>query len=185
MRGPSFKSLDQISGESICTRARTCIAVSMTKVTSSNQEPRVCRGPVHIDMEQEEADEKWKIDSGVSVVFSKCGERQIAFRNYSGWGEGCARECTQLLCEVYDWTDHRCKSCENLFNSSLCSQPIEGEMTGHLQRDKSMSGTDLTLDVRHMSACQAGFLIRSAIVHNPSVRTLRIRTTRTQTIIRR
>ena len=40
------------------------------------------------------------------------------------WGRGCARECSQLLCEVnqiYDWTDKTCKRCVDLQDPDLCT----------------------------------------------------------------
>ena len=121
----------------ICTRARACNTVScMTEVVSSNQEPRAC--PVYITKGLEE-EEKWKVDVKCQSC-SECGETQIGVTNESGWGLGCARECTNLLCddgEVYDWTDNHCKPCVELFNYSLCFQhiePIEAQVTGHLPR---------------------------------------------------
>lgn len=118
-----------------CTRARACDTVScMTEVTSSNQEPRAC--PVLIDPVKT-GDETWKTLVKCQSC-SECGTAQANFRGREGWGMGCARECTHLLCddgEVYDWTDRKCKGCAALWNPSLCVKSEDGkDVTGHLLR---------------------------------------------------
>lgn len=125
----------QTSDTTRCTRARACNTVScMTEVSAANAEPRAC--PVYITKGQEN-EEKYKKDVKCQSC-SECGRSQASVQNKSGWGFGCARECTQILCddgEVYDWTDKRCKPCQDLFNTSLCGRSDVGnDVTGHLQR---------------------------------------------------
>ena len=53
---------------------------------------------------------------------AECGSRRPNLA--TDWGRGCARECSQLLCEVnqiYDWTDQTCKRCVDLQNPDLCT----------------------------------------------------------------
>lgn len=73
------------------------------------------------------------------------------------WGRGCARECSQLLCEVnqiYDWTDHTCKRCVDLQNPDLCTtedrlglQKDGGDISGNRPKiafDKCVAKPELT-----------------------------------------
>ena len=56
---------------------------------------------------------------------SECGAIPLAgVRGLHDWGRGCVRECSLVEClqnEVYDWTDHKCKRCDQLANVSLCT----------------------------------------------------------------
>jgi hypothetical protein len=49
-------------------------------------------------------------------------------QNYTDWGRGCARECTELSCElgeIFDWTvtdvTRKCKQCSELEDVRLCT----------------------------------------------------------------
>ena len=116
-----------------CTSARACdTATCMTEVTSANQEPRACPVQINPAMQGEE----WKT-TVACMPCSGSGEPQAHFITQAGWGEGCARECTQQLCddaEVYDWTDSRCKPCAELWNASLCATRGDKDVAGHLHR---------------------------------------------------
>lgn len=120
-----------------CTRARACDTVTcMTEITSASEEPRAC--PVFLDSSID--GDEWKVHV-LCQPCSKCGDAQMGFHDVSGWGEGCARECTQLLCndgEVYDWTDKRCKPCTGLWNPKLCVHTGGMDVTGHLHRVRFM-----------------------------------------------
>lgn len=58
------------------------------------------------------------------VSCTECGH-SLNWPYMRDWGRGCARECTQRLCSdensIYDWTTRSCKGCNELYNSSLCS----------------------------------------------------------------
>jgi hypothetical protein len=49
-------------------------------------------------------------------------------QNYTDWGRGCARECTELSCElgeIFDWTvtdvTRKCRQCAELDDVRLCT----------------------------------------------------------------
>ncbi len=78
---------------------------------------------------------------------STCGERNSdvmkvwpLMQNYTDWGRGCARECTELSCElgeIFDWTvpdvTRKCKKCAELEDVRLCtSQQQLGFATGDI-----------------------------------------------------
>ena len=66
---------------------------------------------------------------------STCGEFNTdlvkvwpLMQNYTDWGRGCARECTELSCElgeIFDWTvtdvTRKCKQCSELEDVRLCT----------------------------------------------------------------
>ena len=66
---------------------------------------------------------------------SSCGELSTSvlkfwplMQNYTDWGRGCARECTELSCalgEIFDWTvtdvTRKCKTCAELEDVRLCT----------------------------------------------------------------
>jgi len=66
---------------------------------------------------------------------STCGEMKTdvmkvwpLMQNYTDWGRGCARECTELSCaygEIFDWTvadaTSKCKKCSELEDVRLCT----------------------------------------------------------------
>lgn len=66
---------------------------------------------------------------------SACGEMPTdvlkfwpLMQNYTDWGRGCARECTELSCdlgEIFDWTASdttaKCKKCADLEDVRLCT----------------------------------------------------------------
>ena len=57
---------------------------------------------------------------------SECGSQNALVDTLGlvDWGRGCAQECSMVLCagsEIYDWTDHSCKTCARLANASLCA----------------------------------------------------------------
>jgi hypothetical protein len=53
-----------------------------------------------------------------------CGHDNDAGRlTHSDWGAGCARECSQLMCDdggIWDWTLRRCSTCGSLRDIRLC-----------------------------------------------------------------
>ena len=74
------------------------------------------------------------------VSCSKCGHNNDQGPiMYDDWGAGCARECSQLLCDagmVWDWTRKRCSTCEALTDERLCNKrdlsDSEVSVTGNL-----------------------------------------------------
>jgi hypothetical protein len=66
---------------------------------------------------------------------STCGEMKTdvmkvwpLMQNYTDWGRGCARECTELSCpygEIFDWTvadaTSKCRKCSELEDVRLCT----------------------------------------------------------------
>ena len=66
---------------------------------------------------------------------STCGEMPTEvlnvwplMQNYTDWGRGCARECTELSCaygEIFDWTvtdtTRKCRKCSELDDVRLCT----------------------------------------------------------------
>ena len=86
---------------------------------------------------------------------AECGSRRPNLA--TDWGRGCARECSQLLCEVnqiYDWTDHTCKRCIDLQDPDLCTtedrlglQKDGGDISGNRPKivfDKCVAKPELT-----------------------------------------
>lgn len=74
------------------------------------------------------------------VSCTKCGHNNLeAVNEYDDWGAGCARECSQLLCDagmVWDWTRKRCSTCDALTDERLCNKrhlsTSEVSVTGNL-----------------------------------------------------
>lgn len=70
-------------------------------------------------------------DGGTSVE----GPRALEVEN---WGRGCANECSRLMCgvgEIFDFTDKKCKRCDELLSIELCPSERRAEM-----RDMDISG---------------------------------------------
>ena len=82
---------------------------------------------------------------GIDVIESKrrqkcvpcmlCGHDNEAGRlTHSDWGAGCARECSQLMCDeggIWDWTLRRCSTCGSLRDIRLCHKDdIEDQNLG-------------------------------------------------------
>ena len=112
----------QCGGPWACRRARC----------SAADEPRAC--PVALDGWG--PDEEWKLDVACKKC-ADCGTPQVEFAGRPGWGRGCARECSALLCapgEIYDWTDGVCKPCAWLWDPRLCGTHVAGGVTGNLPR---------------------------------------------------
>ncbi len=62
-------------------------------------------------------------------------------QNYTDWGRGCARECTELSCpygEIFDWTvtdiTRKCRKCVDLEDVRLCTS----------QQQKSFAASDIS-----------------------------------------
>jgi len=62
------------------------------------------------------------------VACQRCGEcgstPPQGMQGLLDWGRGFARECLLVEClqnEIYDWTEHACKLCALLANTSLCT----------------------------------------------------------------
>lgn len=126
--GHRHEDTHQCDGPWACNRT-SC----MTEVHDEGEEPRAC--PVTSSLGT----------AGVACQScSQCAEGQAAFAaavadgTIPGWGTGCARECSMMLCkegEVYDWTDRTCKGCASLWNSNLCSRNLlDRDVTGNLLR---------------------------------------------------
>ncbi len=86
---------------------------------------------------------------------STCGQMPMEVRtvwplmqNYTDWGRGCARECTELSCalgEIFDWTiadvTRKCKQCSELEDVRLCTSQqqlgfVTADISGNLPKLK-------------------------------------------------
>ena len=86
---------------------------------------------------------------------SACGEMSTdvlkvwpLMQNYTDWGRGCARECSELSCEygeIFDWTvqdvTRKCKTCPDLEDVRLCTSK---QQQGFLGADVSGNLPKLT-----------------------------------------
>ena len=116
----------------------------MTEVRDQGEEPRACPLTEHGDNRAAGEFNGVDLKPVRCQSCSRCGELQADLRqsmvdgSISGWGTGCARECSMLLCEsdeIFDWTDHRCKPCDSLWNAALCQRPMATQdVTGNLLR---------------------------------------------------
>ena len=113
-------------------------ATCMTQANDRGEEPRAC--PVTLARNDSNLYRKSLVSC---AACSTCGNYQYSFRSLKdraelNWGEGCAKECSMMLCdygEIYDWTDHTCKGCGALWNASLCSMTTSSnDVTGNLKR---------------------------------------------------
>ena len=100
---------------------------------------------------------------------SSCGELSTKvlqawplMQNYTDWGRGCARECTELSCdlgEIFDWTvpdtTRKCKKCSELEDVRLCTSK---QQQGFLAADISGNMPKLTF-----KDCQPKRIIQDGI----------------------
>lgn len=109
--------------------------------------PRAC--PVtmddidYINVALDDVDKKvWKIGQGCQDC-SNCGDGGTSVEGpgdleVENWGRGCASECSRLMCgvnEIFDFTDKKCKRCDELLSIELCPSERRAEM-----RDMDISG---------------------------------------------
>jgi hypothetical protein len=83
-------------------------------------------------------------------------------QNYSDWGRGCARECTELSCDlgqIFDWTvpdiTRKCKKCSELEDVRLCTSK---QQQGFMAADISGNMPKLTF-----KDCQPKRIIQDGI----------------------
>ena len=109
---------------------------------------RNARGcPVVLDDDVEiDAAIRWKVGQ-TCVDCDNCGLRTPAdvtsLLFAVDWGLGCAVECSRLLCDIgdiYDFTDQRCKRCEQLQSKRTCSQAVQKDL-----QNTDVSGNDVLL----------------------------------------
>ena len=115
---------------------RTCVQNMRADISSTGSLYDVLVCPVRIHEDDSDAEKQKKIDQPC-VSCAQCGSGAAQARH---WGEGCARECSQLRCptdEIWDWTVKGCVACNKLRDERLCMDfdaRKNERVTGNLKR---------------------------------------------------